>query len=515
VDRPELWALDAERATVSFRSATLRSALFLLISLLLIAPSAYAHVGSKDVFEQVDAGPYKLYVTIRMPTVIPGVATVEVRSSGTNISRIHITPLPITGEASKHPPTSDLMARSTADPAFFTGSLWMMAPGSWEVRFEIAGDGGEKTTSVPVPAVPLSTLTMQRGLGITLGVLGLFLVVSMAGIVAAAVRDARLEPGDIPSPNRRRRTVLATAGSLVFMALLIWGGAKWWNVEAASYSLDVYRPLKVDPVLSGNVLDLHVHAFHPDSERRARSNNDFLPDHGHLMHLYAIREPEMDAVFHLHPELAGAGDFRISLPAMPVGDYTLYGDVVHASGFPETLVSKITVPADMPGGQLGADDAAARPQPLSAGELGNSYRLPDGFVMVWDRPSILTADTAYAFRFHLLDANGQPATDMQTYMGMAGHAAFVKTDGTVFAHTHPEGSAAMAALMLANGGDKTADPAMSMDMNMPMEMSQHREPISNTVEFPYGFPSPGRYRIFVQMKHGTTIETGAFDALVQ
>jgi hypothetical protein len=505
--------LDAERAAVKCISAPLRFLSVLLLCVLAVPHAAHAHVGSKDVFETVSAGPYKLYVTIRMPTVIPGVATVEVRSSGANVSGIHITPLPITGEASKHPPTSDPMAHSAADPAFFTGSLWMMAPGSWEVRFEIAGEAGEQTVSVPVPAVPLSTLKMQRGLGITLGVLGLFLVVSMAGIVAAAVRDARLEPGAIPSPNRRRRAVIATVGSLVFMALLIWGGAKWWNVEAASYSLDVYQPLKVDPVLSGNVLDLNVRAFHPDSERRGRSNNDFLPDHGHLMHLYAIREPDMDAVFHLHPALAGAGDFRIALPAMPAGTYTLYGDVVHASGFPETLVSTIVVPANMPGGALGPDDAAAYPQSLSAGELGNSYKLPDGYVMVWDRPSTLTANAAYTFRFHLLDASGNPAGDMQPYLGMAGHAAFVKTDGTVFAHTHPEGSAAMAALMLANGSDANAHAGMSMEM--PMEMGQHSEPISNTVEFPYGFPSAGRYRIFIQMKHGTTIETGAFDASVQ
>ncbi len=490
-----------------------------ILSLLLcvVAPGgAHAHVGSKDVFEQVEAGPYKLYVTIRTPTVIPGVATVEVRSSGANVSSIHITPLPITGEASRHPPTSDPMARSAADPAFFTGSLWLMASGSWEVRFHISGEAGEETVSVPVPAVALSTLKMQRGLGIVLGVLGLFLVVSMAGIVAAAVRDARLEPGEVPSPNRRRRAVWATVGSLVFMSLLVWGGATWWNAEAANYSLDVYQPLRVYPVLSGNVLDLNVRAFHPDSERRGRSNDDFLPDHGHLIHLYAIREPEMDAVFHLHPELAGVGDFRISLPAMPAGDYTLYGDVVHASGFPETLVSKISVPENMTGGHPGPDDAAAFPQPLSKGRLGDSYELPDGYVIVWDRPSTLTADTAYAFRFHLLDTDGKPAGDMRPYMGMAGHAAFVKTDGTVFAHTHPEGSAAMAALMLANGGaggHGTGHEGMSMDM--PMDMGQHNEPVSSTVEFPYGFPSAGRYRIFVQMKHCTTIETGAFDVMVE
>ena len=511
-------------------SATLRFILSLLLCVVAAPTAARAHVGSKDVFEQVEAGPYKLYVTIRMPTVIPGVATVEVRSSGANVSSIRITPLPITGEASKHPPTSDPMERSAADPAFFSGSLWLMASGSWEVRFEIAGEGGVQTTSVPVPAVALSTLKMQRGLGIVLGVLGLFLVVSMAGIVAAAVRDARLPPGAVPSPERRRRVVWATVGSLVFMSLLVWGGAAWWNVEAANYSLDVYHPLNVDPVLSGNVLDLNVRPFRPDSERRSRSNNDFLPDHGHLMHLYAIREPEMDAVFHLHPDLAGAGDFRISLPAMPAGEYTLYGDVVHASGFPETLVSRIVVPENMAGGHPGPDDAAAYPRPLSQGQLGDSYKFPDGYVMVWDRPSALTANTAYSFRFHLLDADGKPVADMQPYMGMAGHAAFVKTDGTVFAHTHPEGSAAMAALMLANGGEggsATAHDGMSMDipmemgqhgdpsMDMPMEMGQHGDPISSTVEFPYGFPSAGRYRIFVQMKHGKTIETGAFDAVVE
>jgi hypothetical protein len=492
----------------------IRAFLIVLFSLLVVPQPASAHVGSKDVFEQVNAGPYKLFVTIRMPTVIPGVATVEVRSTGATISGIHITPLPLTGEASKHPPTADPMTASTADPAFFTGSIWLMATGSWQVRFDVEGAAGDQTASVPVPAIAISTLKMQRGLGITLAALGLFLVLSMAGIVAASVREARLKPNEVASPSRKRRAIFATAGSLAFMALLIWGGAKWWNVEAASYSLDIYHPLTVDPLLSGNQLDLNVLADSPDSERRSRSNNDFLPDHGHLMHLYAIREPEMDAAFHLHPILAAPGDFRISLPAMPPGQYALYGDVVHANGFPETLTAKVTIPVDMPGGQLGDEDAAAHPEPLSHGELGSSYKLPDGYVMVWDRPQSITANTAYAFRFHLLDAAGKPASDMQPYLGMAGHAAFVKTDGTVFAHTHPEGSAAMASLMLANNSDPSSpDSTEAMDMSK-MDMPMHNDPITNTVEFPYGFPSSGRYRIFVQMKHGSTVETAVFDATV-
>jgi hypothetical protein len=501
---------------------TLRALFFLLLYLLAAPRPASAHVGNKDVFEEVTAGPYKLFVTIRMPTVIPGVANVEVRSSGAAVNNIHITPLPITGEASKHPPTADPMTASATDPTFFTGSLWLMASGSWQVRFEVAGASGDQTVSIPVPAVAISTLKMQRGLAITLALLALFLVLSMAGIVAASVREARLEPGAVASPSRKRRAAIATAGSLAFMGLLLWGGARWWNVEAAGYSLDVYHPLKVDPVLSGNQLDLNILAFHPDdNERRGRSNNDFLPDHGHLMHLYAIREPEMDVAFHLHPTLVAAGDFRISLPTMPPGQYTLYGDVVHANGFPETLVTKITVPSDMHGAPLGPDDASGQPQPLSHGQLGSSYKLPDGYMMVWDRPQTLTANSAYSFRFRLLNPQGNPATDVQPYMGMAGHAAFVKTDGTTFAHTHPEGSAAMPALMLANGDTNSASSAadgnmeMGMNMKMDMDMPMHNDPIPNTVEFPYGFPSSGRYRIFVQMKHGATIETGVFDATAQ
>ena len=125
---------------------SIRALLIMLFSLLAVPQPASAHVGSKDVFEQVDAGPYKLFVTIRMPTVIPGVATVEVRSTGAPISGIHITPLPLTGEASKHPPTADPMTASTADPAFFTGSIWLMASGSWQVRFEVTGSAGAQTT---------------------------------------------------------------------------------------------------------------------------------------------------------------------------------------------------------------------------------------------------------------------------------------------------------------------------------------------------------------------------------
>ncbi len=35
------------------------------------------------------------------------------------------------------------------------------------------------------------------------------------------------------------------------------------------------------------------------------------------------------------------------------------------------------------------------------------------------------------------------------------------------------------------------------------------------VAFPYGFPQPGDYRVFVQIKRGGAVQTGVFDAKVE
>ena len=480
--------------------------LLILIAILLLPFAAHAHVGSKDVFQTVNAGPYTFYVTIRPPNVIPGIATVEIRSSGAPVSSLQITPLPVTGEAAKHPPASDPMRVSAADPAFYTGAIWIMSTGTWQVRIEANGPSGEQTASVPVVAVPISMLKMQPALGSVLAVLGIVLILGMAGIVGASFRESTLRPGVAPTSGLRRRGLVAAGVSLAVMLGIVLLGGKWWSVEAADYADHIYTPSPTAATLTGNQLDLRITLPEPKGNRRfaPKVADTYLPDHGHLMHLYAIREPEMDAAFHLHPALVGTEDFRATLPAMPPGTYRLYGDVVHGTGFPETLLASVTIPAGMPGTPLDGEDAYASPAALDAGMLGTTYKLPDGYTMQWDRPATLDAGTAYTFRFNLLDPRGKPAQNMQPYLGMAGHAAFVKTDGTVFAHTHPEGSAAMADLMLANESTGVAP----MQMDPPAHLTAD-------VGFPYGFPTPGRYRIFIQMKHAGTVETGVFDAQVK
>jgi len=105
---------------------------------------------------------------------------------------------------------------------------------------------------------------------------------------------------------------------------------------------------------------------------------------------------------------------------------------------------------------------------------------------------------------------------VELYMGMPGHAAFVRSDRSVFAHVHTSGSVPMASLGLTqNAGDGGMAMAGMSDggagtMHRTMVMALPAE-----VSFPYGFPKPGDYRIFVQAKRGGKVETGIFDARVE
>jgi hypothetical protein len=477
---------------------------------LLCTLPASAHVGSPDVYADVQAGPYRLSVVIRPPLVIPGVADIEVRARTPGVEHVTVTPVPLTGEAAAHPPVADAMQQPSKDASFYTGHLWIMEAGSWQIRFAVSGTQGEQKVSIPLPATAMATRTMQTGLGTMLSLLGILLLVGMIGIVGAAAREAKLKPGAVaPVSNRRTGRIAMAVSAMVLVAGVLLGNV-WWKSEAASYSGYLYKPLQMTAALEGtSVLDLTLHDPGWVAQRKL---DDFIPDHDHLMHLYVIRWPQMDVVFHLHPEPVMTGEFKLALPSIPAGKYRLYADVVHANGFPETIEGSMDVPV-IAGRELSGDDAEGTAEAVGESAVkaisgDKSFRLADGYTMVWKEPGKqtagrLVANQPYTFEFELLDRSARPAQDEALYMGMLGHAAFVKTDGSVFAHVHPNGSMAMAAYMMAN-------PLSTMAEMPGMKMTRNGLPAA--VGFPYGFPSAGHYRIFVQMKHGLNVETGVFDA---
>ncbi len=459
-----------------------------ILALILLATTAFAHIGSPDIFLEGSAGPYPVFVTIRPPTVIPGVAEIEIRCSSPEIKEIRVTPTPLTGAGAKFAPTPDLMQRSALDPQFFTGSLWMMAPGSWQVRVQADGAKGPGQLSVPVPALATTTKPMQTAMAVILFVMMLVLALGIVSIVGASAREASLDPGQVSGGRARTRARLLMAATAALVVFILWAGDQWWIAEASSYSKSLYKPLAMIPAIgSGDKLTLKLE----DAGWLRRKKDDFLPDHGHLMHLYVIADPDANRVWHLHPEMTGSGEFTQNLPPMPAGRYKLYGDVVHDDGLAETMVATLDLPAAVAGSPLQGDDAG--------GVRGES---PDGAHIEWiRRTGPIEAGKAAIFKFRLIGKDGKPVEDEELYMGMLGHAAFVKKDGTVFAHVHPSGSVPMAALELANPSNREH---MHMQSGLPAE-----------ADFPYGFPSPGEYRVIVQMKHAGIVETGIFEATVE
>jgi hypothetical protein len=359
---------------------------------------------------------------------------------------------------------------------------------------------------------------MHAGLGILLAFLGLALAAGLIGIIFAATRDAELKAGERPAPAQMHRGRIGLIAALIIVGLAFTLGSKWWGSEASANDRLNYRIPNMTPSLTaGSLLRLHLDNPNEAEPTRFRTEqpdrillDDLIPDHGHLMHLFIVRMPDMKAFWHLHPDQTQPGDFAVNLPIMPEGQYKLYADIVHHTGFPETQVATVNLPA-VTGEALTGDDSGS----LDLAPTDRVAQLSGGYRMVWQRDDLASKDLAskdrpykasqpYWFRFRVEDKDGKPAADLEPYMGMAAHAVFLSTDGNVFAHVHPAGSVSMAAVSLAEGRSAASG----------MENMDHAAP-SSEISFPYGFPKPGDYRIFVQVKRAGKIETGAFVAKVE
>ncbi|MCU1253777.1 MAG: hypothetical protein JWM83_76, partial [Candidatus Angelobacter sp.] len=478
---------------------------FQFVCVLLLPLAGTAHVNSPDVYYDGYAGPYHLLVTLRPPPVVPGVAQVQIRSLSNDVSEIKILPLRMIGVGAKMAPLPDPAKRSADDSQLFTGSLWIMVRGSWKVQVQVTGQKGVAQLDVPLPAVSTSSQPMHAGLGILLTFLGLALAAGWIGIIVAATRDAALNIGEAPAPSqtRRGRIGLAVAAVIVIAAFIL--GNQWWGTEASANDRLNYRLPNMKPsLLAGSLLRLHLDNPNEAEPTRFRTEqpdrirlDDLIPDHGHLMHLFIVRMPDMRAFWHLHPDQTQPGDFAVNLPIMPEGQYKLYADIVHHTGFPETQIAIVNLPA-VTGDPLSGDDAGS----FDLTPTDRVAQLSGGYRMVWQRDgNPLKANQPYWFRFRIEDKDGKPAADLEPYMGMAAHAVFLSADGNTFAHVHPAGSVSMAAVNLAEGRRARAG----------MENMDHNAPTAE-VSFPYGFPKPGDYRIFVQVKRAGKIETGEFVA---
>lgn len=480
-----------------------------------------AHIGSPDTWYEGNAGPYHVVVQVVAPGVVPGIAKIFVRVPATEAVRVTLQINRFDAIGATPPP--ELAKPVAGDAGLFSGELWIMTRGSNSVTVDVSGARGAGKAVVPVGVVASRRLELDPRFGFFLAALGVFLFIGIVSIVGAAVREGSLPPGAEPDAHRRKKARLAMAGAGALAGLALMGGARWWKAEDGEFEKSLFRPLqttvsikvaKDQPELELQISD-SLWLMRNDSswlrQHGVSRRSPLILDHGKLMHAFMIREPDMLAFAHLHPRSADSITFNTLLPALPPGTYRVYGDIVHESGFSETVVSRITLRQPPASGLplADSDDAifysTTNPNDslgvASEGVIMRRLRSPGAFVVGVEAP----------LDFAITDQGGRPLK-LEAYMGMPGHAVVAKDDGSVFVHLHPMGTVSMAsqmAIMMRQAGDSVSGE-LGKRISVSGPMLAPEIPSNGVVSFPYAFPQPGRYHMWVQAKHDGRILTGAF-----
>jgi len=471
-----------------------------------------AHVGSPDVFWSGRAGAYQIAVVVRPPQVVPGIAEILVRAPEAGVERVTVRPV-YWRAGSRGAPSADEARPVENAPGMYSGRLWLMAGGSYSVHVGVQGRAGQGIAVVPVAAVATGQLQLSGGLRILLAILGTLLVAGIVTAVYAAAGESQVPPGETMPPTRRRRARVAASIAAGIVALLVLGGAKWWKAEATAYRSTLYTPLRTQVVVrdSGGAPTITLSVV--DTNFREGRVSALMRDHGRIAHLFLVRVDTEGVLAHLHPEQVEFGTLRGPLPPLPAGRYRLFADVVHETGFQRTFVDSVTLAAPLAASASHLDrDDAWFTGPLRA--VSSAAPLGDQITLAWAGDSQPVVGRTGVLRFTLHQPSGESVM-VEPYLGMTGHAVVMRDDGKVYVHLHPSGTSAMAsslAFSIRDRGDTTPDGRLRIGSG---EMGMTSTQPLREISFPYAFPSPGHYRVWVQLRIRDSVRTAGFAVAVK
>jgi hypothetical protein len=202
--------------------------------------------------------------------------------------------------------------------------------------------------------------------------------------------------------------------------------------------------IRLDPYTSGS-LSFRI------TGSDGRVVTGFTPVHEKPLHLIVVRR-DLSGFQHVHPEMAADGTWRVPLALADGGPWRIYADFT-ASGGPATVLA---ADLDVPGAQ--------RSEPLPA-------------------PVTTTVVDGYTVRLDLHDGaaftvsrDGRPVTDLQPYLGAAGHLVAIAQQDLAYLHVHPKAP--------TTGGPDVA--------------------------FAVEGAGQGTHRLYFQFQHGGTVHTAEF-----
>ncbi len=497
------------------RSRWVASALLCVLSFL--APTlVLAHLGNPYVIFEGRAGSFPVRVVVRQPDVVPGLAEISVRVLEGTPTRV--TALPLHWRLDRQgAPRPDIAERVPGETNLFNAHLWLMTRGAYGVEVSVEGERGGSVV-VPVNSVASARKSMPVWLGWALGILGSLLSLGAISIAAAAARESTLDPqpdGIIPLDRRRWGWAGAALG-VVLVLVAVFGWRFWWRVEEEFHSLQVvFKPFEHRVFTSRDATALSIHLEFTDARRTNRSYA-LIPDHGKLLHLFLVGEGPNPAFAHLHPVRDSANEHHATLPPLPAGNYRVYTDLTHELGLVETGTHTISLeaPIGVNFSPADADDSwrASQAFETKVSNLSEEMRME----LSWE--GRLAPGEPTMLRASVKSVAGAPVA-LEPYLRMLGHAVVMREDGKIFAHVHPAGTLSMAAArnFAARTGGETAARASDVvcgDLSAISETEARSLGEPGVVGFPFVFPEPGSYLVWVQVRVRGKIVTGAFKRTV-
>jgi hypothetical protein len=219
---------------------------------------------------------------------------------------------------------------------------------------------------------------------------------------------------------------------------------------------------------------------HPQTGEPVKS---YVVNHEKLFHLFVVSQ-DMSDYQHLHPRLEPDGSFIVEAALARPGLYHLHSDFFPVGGTPQVIRRQLSTAA------FGRTTRRASPARLTPdAELTKTF---DGLRVTLDlggrEPE---AGALVPLRFRLADGRtGEPARDLEPYLGAWGHALVLNADQSEYLHSHPTAA-------------------------IPDAADRDRLRGGPEVEFKTMFPAPGLYRVWTQFRRAGKIVTASFTLKVR
>ena len=225
-------------------------------------------------------------------------------------------------------------------------------------------------------------------------------------------------------------------------------------VSDGGYALE----LAADVLPAGPAIPLAFRITGPDGD----AVTAFAVSHEQPLHLVAVRR-DLSGYQHVHPALAADGTWTAPLALTP-GSWRVLADFVPgADGEKRVLGADLAVPGEL--------TPAALPAPSRTAQI-------DGYTVTLAGDLRPGEESRLAFD---VTRDGSPVTDLQPWLGAAGHLVVLRAGDLAYLHVHPTGE--------PGDGVTPAGPGIT---------------------FATTTPSPGSYRLFLDFRHGDVVRTAEF-----